>query len=396
MKIAVVTHSSPYEPRAEAVGAFFAGEGHEVTYVYADFDHHAKRTLERKTEGHVYLHMLPYRGNLSLRRIISLRRFAGTTEAYLSGEHFDLLYLMIPLNGYLKMAARMKKKQPELIVVADILDLWPESLPFPKGDWLLPVRFWRQLRDRYIGAADLIFSECAYYREFLPAVRDRMHTLYWFLDEHTGETETSDVQDSAGEDQEEGIRLVYLGGINHILDIGEILGICLEIRKKKKVHLSVIGDGDNRALFLDALDRAQLPYTYYGTVYDPEKKRQIISGCHFGLNLMKASVCVGLSMKSIDYLFQGIPLLNNLQGDTWKIVEEEGIGINHSRGDYAQTAGKLLHFLETQKTQDKVRIRQFWQRNFSHDAFKASLREGLRDLPFPVEKKIPYRENEEG
>ena len=48
---------------------------------------------------------------------------------------------------------------------------------------------------------------------------------------------------------------------------------------------------------------------------------------------MKKSVCVGLTMKSIDYFEFGLPIINNIKGDTWNAVEEYGIGINYRRRD---------------------------------------------------------------
>ena len=49
--------------------------------------------------------------------------------------------------------------------------------------------------------------------------------------------------------------------------------------------------------------------------------------CHFGLNIMKSSVCVGLTMKSVDYFRFGLPIINNIPGDTRQLVEEKGIGV---------------------------------------------------------------------
>ena len=46
--------------------------------------------------------------------------------------------------------------------------------------------------------------------------------------------------------------------------------------------------------------------------------------------MMKKMVCVGLTMKSIDYFEFGLPLINNIKGDTWDIIEKEKCGINIS------------------------------------------------------------------
>lgn len=43
---------------------------------------------------------------------------------------------------------------------------------------------------------------------------------------------------------------------------------------------------------------------------------------------MKESVVVGFTMKSLDYLRNGLLLLNNIHNDTWQLVEKYDIGIN--------------------------------------------------------------------
>ena len=55
---------------------------------------------------------------------------------------------------------------------------------------------------------------------------------------------------------------------------------------------------------------------YHGKVFDSKEKNRIFETCHYGLNIMKDSVFVGLTMKSMDY-FEGLPIINNIQGDTW-------------------------------------------------------------------------------
>ena len=60
MKAYVITHSSTYETRAEAVGNWLKEQGADVTWVFADFDHRELKTVNRQKPDHVYLHMAPY------------------------------------------------------------------------------------------------------------------------------------------------------------------------------------------------------------------------------------------------------------------------------------------------------------------------------------------------
>ena len=42
----------------------------------------------------------------------------------------------------------------------------------------------------------------------------------------------------------------------------------------------------------------------------------------------KVKVYIGLTVKCIDYLQHGLPILNNIKGDTWALVEEHKAGFN--------------------------------------------------------------------
>lgn len=42
---------------------------------------------------------------------------------------------------------------------------------------------------------------------------------------------------------------------------------------------------------------------------------------------MKDNVCVGLTMKSIDYFQHGLPIINNIQEDTTEIVKQYKVGL---------------------------------------------------------------------
>ena len=47
-------------------------------------------------------------------------------------------------------------------------------------------------------------------------------------------------------------------------------------------------------------------------------------------------------MKSIDYFCYGVPLINNIPGDTWQLVDEYGIGINCEKEDCKECAQRIM------------------------------------------------------
>ena len=75
------------------------------------------------------------------------------------------------------------------------------------------------------------------------------------------------------------------------------------------VTLHIIGDGESKQELIDAAKAGGATVEYHGKIHDPQDKQDIFDKCHFGLNIMK-SVCVGLTMKSIDGFLS--PIINNI------------------------------------------------------------------------------------
>jgi hypothetical protein len=171
-----------------------------------------------------------------------------------------------------------------------------------------------------------------------------METLYWFRDfERRPEKKTGKKRagkslpdkDAAGRTEKPDtdgdgrtLQIAYMGAINNIIDIPAITELLLAIDRVRPVKLHIIGEGNHAADFVQAVQSAGISVKDYGPVYDEKEKEEILACCSFGLNIMKPGVRVGLTMKSIEYLGHGLPLLNNIQGDTAELVEKFGIGVN--------------------------------------------------------------------
>lgn len=392
MKAYVITHSSTYESRAEAVGKWLKEQGAEVTWIFADFDHRELKNVERREADHVYLHMAPYAGNLSPGRIRSIRGFAAEVEKYLTGQKADLLYFMIPANSFAAVANRLKKRTGAKIVL-DIIDLWPESLPLAHVDKLLPVYAWKQLRDRYLPCADVIFTECSLYQELLKLPQGRAQTLFWFREGNTDnpdagygtastEEEEQNIPGRSGENEESdtaysdgSLHVAYLGAINNIIDIEGIAQLLRLLQKERPVVVDVVGYGRRKEQFLKALDEAGIQSEDYGAVFDEKEKEKIFQRCSFGLNMMVPQVRVGLTMKSLDYLAFGLPLLNNIAGDTQSLVEEYDAGVNIPREDMENVIPQILAMADDPLAGKDAR--RLFEEKFTKERFCETLQKTL-------------------
>ena len=337
MKKAVcISCTHHYRERTAPVEAVLLEKGYECTYITSDFNHNTKAhyTVEDLPQC-IQIPTKPYRKNISPQRILSHIRFARDTFKKVAELQPDLIYVEVPPNSLCRQAGLYKKKHPETKLIVDIFDMWPESFPNSRAKQLLalPFRVWGWFRNCGLNKADLVLTECDLFRNKLqPHLKNTPnHTLYLCRPGATAE-EVKPVP------AQEAIHLCYLGSINNIIDIPTISALIGQIQKLRPVVLHIIGDGETREDFIAAVEETGAQVRFHGKVYDPAQKQAIFDQCSFGLNIMKDSVFIGLTMKSLDYFAGGLPIINTIAGDTQALVASRNIGINLDRNDLSRTA----------------------------------------------------------
>lgn len=360
MNVAIINCFDNCEHRAMMLYDFFKGKGSNVTIYTSDYRHIAKKVRKEKKEDFKFIHVRPYKKNLSVERLCSHIGFAKSVFEMLKTQTVDLLWVIIPPNSCAKYAVKYKKKYG-IKVIFDIGDMWPESMPIgEKYKKLFPFILWRKLRDDYLEYVDLIVTECDLYQRYFDQniFKGKMQTLY--LARNLRYIDCKEVPPA------DSVSLCYIGSINNIIDIPVISHIISELCKYKPVIINVIGDGESRDKLLDEAKKAGASVNYYGIIYDTEAKARIMSMSHYGLNIMQNTVRVGLTMKSIDYFEAGLPIINNIQGDTWEFCEKNGIGINIDESRWEQ---RVLY-----GNFDRKMIRDFAGKMFSKKAFDEKMK----------------------
>lgn len=355
MKVVIVNCFDTYEDRVLLLQRYFLKRGDAVRVVTSDYRHFKKEYRTEKPEGFIFVHAKKYEKNLSPERMISHDRFAKDAFKKIEKLRPALIWVLAPPNSLVKRAAQYREAHKNTRLITDMIDMWPETMPVGSLKILPPFQMWKSLRDRYINKADIIVTECELYKKALShkCDKEKMRTLY--LAKMGELPDTSKVQDmsnshSDSEEAEAGKciekykagrntpptnrwELCYLGSINNIIDIdliGDIIKALPERAEKPLIH--VIGDGEQKDALLNTCKEAGAEVTYHGKVYDIAEKQRIFDTCHYGLNIMKPGVFVGLTMKSLDYFAGGLPIINNIAGDTKLFVEKRNIGINFQRG----------------------------------------------------------------
>lgn len=361
-KAVIISSNYAHQERIDLLKEGYEKQGYVTEILLTDFIHSSKTYAKEAKDGYILVKTKPYKKNISVQRMYSHHCFAQDIFHQLEKMNVDLLHVMIPANSLTRVARKYKEKHPEVKLYLDIIDLWPETMPINHFKTTYPFRKWRDLRDKNLWNADLIYCECYLFKQVLKKeLDDKYKVLYW--------TKTSESIQSFPKLKDDELHLCYLGSINNIIDIDYIIKMCEALSQITKLVIHIVGRGEKKDELLERLKNVNVRVIYHGVIYDSIKKQEIFDQCHFGLNIMKSTVCVGLTMKSLDYFQAGLPIINNIHGDTSELVKDYKIGFNH----YNELMEKFSDLKHEDYMALRENVKKLYNEKFTKDAFFKSM-----------------------
>ena len=358
------------EIRLKYMESILREQGVQVKKVFSNFDHLNKRRVSYKKTNIIEIKVPSYHKNISLKRLCSHMLFSYKLRKVLNQERPDLVIADIPPNTIGMSVAAYKKKNKSCKVIFDVMDLWPES--FPESMLMkLPLWFWKRIRTKALPQGDYVILECNHYKKFLKgSLREGKYSVLYLCKSPLKEK-------LQFFHQEETLNFCYLGSINNIIYISAIIEMLKAIQHKREVKLYLIGDGEKRDYFLNQLKVNEIPVEYLGLVFDDEVKHDILRRCHFGLNMYKDNIVVGLTMKSLDYFRVGLPIINMNIADTGVLVKEYQAGVDLTGDQWSKGIDELIELNSKEwKTMHENTYRMFHEL-FSEEIFIEKFRKVL-------------------
>jgi len=335
MKVVIINCFDTYGHRVDLIEDYFEQSGHSVTRIESDFLHFEKRQRISFKYNSVIVPTRPYKKNLSFTRMLSHYEFARKAVQEAMKISPDLLYVLLPPNALAKYSSYYKSVKNDITLIFDLIDLWPETLPVNYLKDAFPFQIWRNLRDKFLNKADYIISECDLYLKVLHGKFINIPTATLYLARNASDIVSYPKYIS------EDVHICWLGSINNIIDISGIVDLIKIISLYKPVVFHIIGDGESKISLIHESKKAGATVVDHGVIYDRAQKQVIFDQCRIALNMMKDSVCVGLTMKSIDYFEAGVPLVNSIPGDTAELVEKYKSGFNINKNNLNEIAKQI-------------------------------------------------------
>ena len=286
---------------------------------------------------------------------------------------YDLIIISAPPSFHL-MTALMYKVFFKIPIAVDIINLWPEALPMSKKLKAIinPIIQWpiKPLRTWLYSQADIITTQSYYFRRNLNLTESQCHVIPMSSANLKIKSDQLVFTDSI-RDQ---LRLVYLGSINHIIDLASLINLLTQLSQKRSVHLSVIGGGESLDYLKETLSKIDITTTFYGICFDPSIKTKELSQAHFGYNGYVDTTAVALSYKSVEYFAHSLPLLNSTKGDTYEIIDKEKCGLNFKYDAIDELVESILALDDENYQLMRKQTAKVFEQTFSWDVFTKEIK----------------------
>lgn len=357
--VVVLSGTNHYEERNKQVIEEYRKQNKKVLYLTSDFHHISKQQYVFDVEGCKQVHVMPYYKNISVSRLLSHGEFSFKAYFYLKQHRPDIVYTEIP-NNSLAMSTAWYKRKYGCQLIFDIFDMWPEALPVKTGNSIvnLALSIWGAFRNRNLKYADKIYTECDYFQEILAREGQKMPMETKYLCQEDGDLEIKTIWRDAQ------IHICYVGSINNIIDAALMVDFLDKLNQKRKVYFHLIGQGESKERIKNELVKRQIQVIDYGSIYDKYELQKVFNQCVFAINFLVSDVAIGITMKSVTYLRGGIPLLNTVDGDTWKNVELRKVGINVDRNNIDGSITEILKMDKIQVAEMKKSARRLFEDYF--------------------------------
>lgn len=364
-EIVLVSYYDWYEKRLSKVENVCKELGYEVKCYTSNFDHMTKKKREPIYNENVILIDVPkYKKNISVSRLYSLWVFSRKVRKLLLKGEPEIVYCIVPPNSLVKNIILPEHRYK---VIFDVMDLWPESMPIGFFEKSFIYKKWKKLRDDYIKKADYIITECDLFKEKIErnTSQNKLQTIHL--------TRNMSIFNNQYDLDMDTINLCYLGSINNIIDIDAIAKLIKELSYYKPVILHIIGIGEKKEELLNAAEASGATVFDHGVIYDKQAKQEIFQQCHYGLNIYKENTCIGLTIKTIDYFENGLPILNSIGADTKQLVDTYGCGYNLKNIDFEHISCCYDYRL-------RIRSREVFDLFFTDEILIRKVTEVLKEL----------------
>lgn len=353
------TDTKPRLFRNGLLASAFAEAGHSVVQWAPTFSHLEKKfrcygdkSIQVSENLSVQLvESGSYKRNISIDRAVFHRSVARNfLRLAKMREKPDVIFVSLPTPEMCGAAIRLSRDSPNLKVIIDIQDLWPDvyltALPKPVRALARPAL--RPLYDgvrRALESADALTAVSASYMDWAtmaapnaPSAREVFPLGYRPVTPLPTEKLSPELRQIVKDMHTVALPLCYVGQFSHFYDLETVIEAArlLEAGGHDDFRLVLCGGGsDERRLRSLAAGLNSIHFTGW---LDAAELASVMSASSMGIISYSTEAPQSLPNKPFEYMAYGLGLISNLRGELSMIIKKSGCGYSFDYADPGQLA----------------------------------------------------------
>jgi glycosyltransferase involved in cell wall biosynthesis len=319
-------------------------EHHEnkVTFFTTDFEHQRKKWINDIPNGFIILKSyIQYKKNISIARLFNHFLLSLSLMRLLMKQRIkaDVILVSYP-TIWISFIAVLYAKKNNIKVIVDVRDKWPDIFLIHPSLYIVlwPLFLMKKFIFKYCN--QLISISPEYYKWAVPnKLIDNGYIL------PLAQPEVTQVQRKILLNNP--IKLLFVGSLGTTYNLEMILKLDdILIQEKILFQIQVCGDGPRKEWLNEKIsNRKNIEMCGWLDKNELQKK---FNEAHFGLMLYYPNSPQGWPNKLIEYMANGLPMINTLKGESWNLIEKEKLGINFQYDDIVELVNWLKYLINTE------------------------------------------------
>ena len=295
-------------------------EGFNINFITTNFEHQRKKWLTKNMKGYTILNsVIGYKKNMSIKRLLNHFFISISFIFYLikNKKPPDLIIVSYP-TMLLSLVAVFYGFFKNIKVFVDVRDKWPDI--FQINNMVLPFLTFHKII-KY-----LVFKISSFTLAVSPGY------LYWAIKNSKkgtiiplSKTYIEPINRSLDISKE--INFIFSESLGDTYDLDFLFKFSDNLSKKNILHnLYICGDGPKMSrLQAKSIKFPNVVLLGWLNNLDLQKK---LDNAHFGLMTYNQNSPQGWPNKLIEYMSNGLPIINTLDGESSDLIENSKLGFN--------------------------------------------------------------------
>lgn len=339
--------------------------GYRPNLITSDFNHYAKKVRDiskfRKEfpdyNDILFLHMPPYKKNISFKRYLCERYWVRLFKQWFNdhAKDYDVVYYNMPAMDSILSTEKICKANGIKMII-DVRDLRPESLRIVlKNEFIYKILTYpmKVKADKAYACADEMIAVSKEYLERGMRVNKKsqhptavyigsiLEKFYLGIDKYSCDIEKKD-----GE-----IWVTYAGTLGDSYDLYTLLDVAkqIQIDNKYNVIFKILGQGPARQNLEEYANSKGLKNVDFVGFVDYELMAAYLSKSDMTINSVKRRASQSIINKVADYFAAGIPCLNgSVCKEMRDLIDDYQLGINYEPENVESLLNSIYHLIEDQ------------------------------------------------